>query len=411
MGKKAIRCKKLFDARKGEVLRDQVILLAENRITAVEPAARVGALEDFEIIDLSDKFVMPGMIDAHIHTAGNGEPGNLIPRAYQTLGEVALKSLHNVQTDLMAGITSVRCCGDYGYSDIALRDSINSGENWGPRMKVATVAGTTTEHLNPYLKETTYVLPRANGVSELKRAIRYNVKRGSDFIKFSATGSVLGLGSVMDAQHKTYAEMCAIVETAKEMGRTTACHAHGTEGIKNAIRAGTTSIEHGTMLDDEGVELMLQNGTFLVPTLVSGYRAMTEGKSAGMADWALEKEALANQYHHEAFQRAIKGGVKIAFGTDASTACNRHGEQVYEYVLLVEHGMTPIAAMQAGTIHAAELMRMDDMVGVIEPGKLADIVAFENDPTEDITEMTRSCFVMKDGIVYRDGNYRRPDLG
>ena len=240
-----------------------------------------------------------------------------------------------------------------------------------------------------------------DGPTEMVKLVRTNIKHGVDFIKFMATGGVMSLGTTVGAQQMSYEEMKAICDTAKMYGMITATHAHGTSGIKDAIRAGVTSVEHGMMMDEEGIQLMKEHGTTLVPTIIAAERIIVKGKEAGTPDWAIAKAKQVYDRAHWGFTRCMEEGIPIAFGTDSGTPYNFHGKQAYEFELMVGWGMTPLQALTAATKTASELLRKQDEVGSIEAGKYADVVAFDGDPTEDIKVMTNCTFVMKGGEVYK----------
>ena len=406
MSKKALKCSKMFDSVNGTVARDVVIFVEGDRITSVEPAA-TAKLDGCEVIDLTGKFVTPGLIDCHMHIGMNGAGSNLGTKPYTSLGDATMEGLTNVYSDLMAGFTSVRTCGDMGYSDVAIRNAINRGDFAGPRMMVAgsnlsSTGGHSDTHYNPYLhEESVHSGVAGDGPNEMVKLVRNNIKHGVDFIKFMATGGVMSLGTTVGAQQMSYEEMKAICDTAKMYGMITATHAHGTSGIKDAIRAGVTSVEHGMMMDEEGIQLMKEHGTTLVPTIIAAERIIVKGKEAGTPDWAIAKAKQVYDRAHWGFTRCMEEGIPIAFGTDSGTPYNFHGKQGYEFELMVGWGMTSLQALTAATKTASELLRKQDEVGSIEAGKYADVVAFDGDPTEDIKVMTNCTFVMKGGEVYK----------
>lgn len=408
MDKKAVKCSSLFDSQNGTVLHDMVILVDGERIEDVLPAAEA-VLDGREVIDLNGKFVTPGLIDCHVHLSSSGQgSGNNKP--YETIGVWALTALKNAQSDLMAGFTSLRVCGDKGFVSEAVRDSINKGEHWGPRLmtagrSIATTGGHADDHFNPYIHDE---VNTPNGVGdgpdELIKCVRYNIKHGCDFIKFMATGGVMSRGTTVGAQQMSLAEMKAICDTAKMYGMITATHAHGTSGIKDAIRAGVTSVEHGMMMDEEGIQLMKEHGTTLVPTFIAAERILAKGKEIGTPDWAIAKAKQVYDHAAWGFRRCLEEGIPVAFGTDSGTPHNFHGKQAYEFELMCQNGMTPAQALAAATRTASRLMRKQDEIGSVEKGKFADIAAFDGDPTTDISAMTRCVFVMKGGKVYKNGS-------
>ena len=283
MAKKAIKCSKMFDSTTSTVKENVVIFTEGDKITAVVPMAEA-KYEDCEVIDLTGKFVTPGLCDCHMHLASNGEGSSMGTAPYQTAGDATLHAVNNVKADLMAGFTSVRSCGDHGYLDVAIRNAINRGELAGPRLMVCGVAigstgGHADSHYNPYIEADAFMSGyAADGPAEMMKAVRYNIKYGADFIKFMATGGVMSLGTTVGAQQMSLEEMKAICDTAKLYGLTIATHAHGTSGINDAIRAGVTSVEHGMLMNEEGIRLMKEHGTTLVPTLIAAERIIVKGK-------------------------------------------------------------------------------------------------------------------------------------
>ena len=406
MAKKAIKCSKMFDSTTGTVRENVVIYTDGERIEAVLPAAEA-KFDGCEVIDLTGKFVTPGLCDCHMHLASNGEGSSMGTAPYQTSGDATLRAVNNVKSDLMAGFTAIRACGDHGFLDVAIRNAVDRGEIPGPRMMVSGCAISSTgghadSHYNPYIEADAFMSGyAADGPAEMMKAVRYNIKHGADFIKYMSTGGVMSLGTTVGAQQMSFEEMKAICDTAKLYGMTIATHAHGTSGIKDAIRAGVTSVEHGMMMDEEGIELMKEYGTTLVPTLIAAERIITKGKEIGTPDWAIAKANTVFSHATGVFKRCNEEKIPIAFGTDSGTPFNFHGKQAYEFELMCRYGMTPAEALTAATKTGSELMRKSADIGSIEAGKYADIAAFDGDPMEDITAMTRCTFVMKGGEVYK----------
>ena len=406
MAKKAIKCSKLFDSTTGTVREHVVIFTNGDRIEAVVPAAEA-QLEGCEVIDLTGKFVTPGLCDSHVHLSMNGEANPALQKPFETIADWTLRSLKTAHLDLMGGFTSLRVVGGNGFADEAVRDAINRGEHWGPRLMTAGAAISTTgghadDHYSPYLNDEMNTAPGVgDGPDELIKAVRYNIKHGANLIKYMSTGGVMSLGTTVDAQQMSFEEMKAICDTAKLYGLTIATHAHGTSGIKDAIRAGVTSVEHGMLMDEEGIELMKEHGTTLVPTLIAAERIIVKGKEIGSPDWMIAKAKQVYDHACHNFRRCIEENIPIAFGTDSGTPFNFHGKQAYEFQLMCENGMTPAQALTAATRTASQLMQKWNEVGSVEAGKYADIAAFDGDPMEDITAMTRCCFVMKGGEVYK----------
>ncbi len=403
MSKQVIKCGKLFDAANEKVLENVLVYVDGNKIEKISTSGE--STEGYEVVDLSDKFVTPGLIDCHVHLTMNGE-GSTTYAPYQTIGDFTLKAMRSAQADLMAGFTTLRSLGDMGYVDVALRNAINRGEVVGPRLLVSgpclgTTGGHADSHYNPYITESIAMGNIGDGPDALRQCARYNIKHGVDLLKFMSTGGVMSLGTTVGAQQMTADEMAAVIEIANMYGLTTATHAHGTEGIKCAVKAGVTSVEHGMILDDECIEEMVKRGTYLVPTIIAAERIVVKGASIGTPEWAIKKAEQVLSTHRNGFQKARAAGVKIAFGTDAATPFNFHGKQGYEFELLQGFGMTALEALTAATKTASELVRKSHEIGSIEAGKLADIAAFETDPREDIKAMEKCCFVMKDGVIHK----------
>ncbi len=402
MSKKVLKCTKMFDAENEKVLENVLVFVDGNKVEKVEDFS--ANTDGYELIDLSGKFVTPGLIDCHVHLTGDGEAS--FGSMFKTIGDQAFYAMNKAKADLMAGFTTLRSVGDPGFVDVALRNAINRGEVVGPRLSVSgpclgTTGGHADSHYNPYITETIAMGNIANGPAEFMHAARYNIKHGVDLIKFMSTGGVMSLGTTVGAQQMTFEEMKAVCDVANMYGVHTATHAHGTEGIKAAVKAGVTSVEHAMILDDECIEEMAKRGTFLVPTVIAAERIIEKGPEMGVADWAVAKAKQVMATHKEGFNKARKAGVKIAFGTDAATPQNFHGKQGYEFVLLKDFGMTALEALTAATKTASELLRKDKEIGSVTAGKFADIVAFDEDPRDNIETMMNCTFVMKDGTVYK----------
>lgn len=401
--KKIIHCGKLFlGTSETDILENVSIVIEGDKIASVCPTADVCAC-DAEVIDLSGKFVMPGLIDCHMHVSSDGIM-NDFSGENQLVGSVAYKAMKLAQQDLMAGFTTIRDEGSSDFIDVSLRDEINAGRIVGPRMLVSGVAlGTTGGHCDSH-KAPQHDHPANYIVDDpmsARKMARYNVKYGVDQIKLMATGGVMSIGDAPGAQDMLYDEMKAAIDIAKIHGKLSSAHAHGAEGIKAAIKAGITSIEHGMLMDDECIELMVEHGTYLVPTIIAAHQIVVTGKQMHLPAENIEKAEMCLEKHHDHLTACRAAGVKIAFGTDAGTPANYHGKQTLEFKLMVDFGFRPAEALLAATKVASELIRWQDKVGSIEAGKFADVIAMDVNPLEDITAMQNVSFVMKGGAVVK----------
>lgn len=399
--KKIIKCGQLFSGKNENVEKNVAVVVEDNKIVKAAPIGEVNEKEA-EVIDLSDKFVMPGLIDAHVHVNMNGAASTDCLNQ-MTLGEITLLSMANAQSDLMAGFTTIRDEGAAGFTDVAVRDAINKGMITGPRMVVAGIALSSTgghgdAHYSPDIEGGTFG-QIINSPDEARKAARYTFKYGADQIKLMATGGVMSFGDEPGAPELSFEEMKAALDVANSRGKISSAHAHGAEGIKNAIRAGITSIEHGMLIDEEGMKMLKEHGTYLIPTIIAAYQIVEAGKKGALPAWMVEKAALCLEKHGEHLKKMLAMGVKIGFGTDSGTAFNRHGEQAFEFELMTRYGFTPIQTLLAATKVNSELLKMQNQIGSIEENKLADIVAFDRSPLEDIKVMTECSFVMKNGVV------------
>lgn len=412
--KKLIFCGQLFTAETDTAQNSMAIVLEDNRIVDIVSADQIKVTDNFdEVIDLSDKFVLPGLFDCHAHCAFNGTFSELSDEYMCSSSGpfIALKAIKNLQDDLMAGFTSIRdvgCCPDW--ADIAIRDAINQGYHWGPRMSVVgltinATGGHGDNHLLPSYSSlgTDRVRAIICGADSARQAARINFKYGADGIKFMSTYGVMTPGDDPGPQELTYDEMRAIIEVAEFRGAYTCTHAHGLNGIKCAVRAGVTSIEHGTFIDEEAAEMMVERGTFLVPTLVVDPRMFKNMKPGEIKPNVIEKAKRCTEVHAKNIGMAYRKGVKIAFGTDVCAPYLYHGTQAEEFVYMVnEAGMKPAHALQSATSIAAQLLGWGDKLGTLSKGKLADIIAVDSDPLKDISTMQSVSFVMKDGEVYKN---------
>lgn len=402
----ALKAARLFSGKGDSTIRDAVVIVEGGKIKAVGSGLQVPA--GARVIDLGDATLLPGFIDAHTHVSG--ESGNDWNAAFvaglrRTVPEAALRASAYSRNLLMAGFTTIRDLGSGDWVDVGLRNTAGEGIIAGPRMLVAVHSlGARGGHCDtsgfPYKlfgPEPGVEEGIASGPEQFRDAVRFQVKYGADVIKVCATGGVLSLADEVDTPQLTQEEMNAIVEEAHRLRKKTAAHAHGNEGARVAIRAGIDSIEHGSFMDDETLRMMKERGTWLVPTLLAGeYVTAPERK---YPPEIAEKARAAISKRSDMFRRAVKMGVKIAFGTDSGVS--PHGVNAKEFKLMVDHGMTPAAALRAATASAADLLGVSRLTGTLETGKEADIVAVPGDPLADITATERVAFVMKRGRIYK----------
>lgn len=399
-----IKAGRLFDAHTGQMLSNQAILIEGDRIKEVGTAAAVVPhAANARIIDLSSSTVLPGLIDAHNHVLGNPKDLSPIAGLRMSSAQATLWGVRNLRIWLDKGFTTLRdaCESDRYYGQIALRNSIQQGLIQGPRMIVAgQCLSLTGGHGDSDQLAVDEELPRrpniADTVDEVATAARRDIKYGADWIKLMATGGVMDTLSDFRVQELSEAQMAKAVEIAHRANKKVMAHAHGTDGIKAAVRAGVDSIEHGSLLDDEGAQLMIQKGTWLVPTIDVELRTLEMGASFGVEPVMMAKEKEVVRLKRAGFETALKHHVKIAFGVDDDP-----DYLTREFDAMVAWGMKPVEALQAATVNASQLLGIADLVGTIEAGKAADIVAVNGDPSIDIRAINNVVLVMKGGEVVR----------
>jgi imidazolonepropionase-like amidohydrolase len=401
-----IHCGQLIDVKKLEVLKEMSIIVTGNKITDVQKGYTAASAGD-KTIDLKNQTVMPGLIDMHVHLESETNPNRYMETFTLNPADYAFQSVVFANTTLMAGFTSVRDLGGSGVN-ISLRNAINKGLITGPRVYTAGKSlATTGGHADPtngYKRESMGDPGPSqgviNGADEAAKAVRQRYKEGSDVIKITASGGVLSVAKSGENPQFTEAEIKAVVETAKDYGFKVAAHCHGVEAMKRAIRAGVSSIEHGTYMDEEAMGLMKKMGTYFVPTITAGKSVADSAKKPGYFPDIVTPKALAiGPKIQGTFAAAYKSGVKIAFGTDAGVYA--HGKNWMEFSYMTEAGMPILEAIRSATVSASDLLG-DDRLGVIEKDKLADIIAVDGDPTKDVNSMGKVKFVMKNGVVYKN---------
>ncbi|MGH8237740.1 MAG: amidohydrolase family protein [Steroidobacteraceae bacterium] len=389
----------LADPASGRVEQSRTLVIVDSRIREVRDGYQTE--QGAQVIDLRDSFVLPGLIDSHVHLLSQSSPTEELDALKKTAADYALDGLVYARRTLAAGFTTVVDLGGDPDAIYALRDSIAAGKVEGPRIVAAGFAGAHGGHgdvhgYRPDLLTLLRAPTLCSGADDCRRAVRQAVQRGADVIKTASTGGVLSDIATGVGQQMFDDELAAIVQTAHALGRQVACHAHGTDGINAALRAGVDSIEHGTYLDQESIRMMKEKGTYLVPTLLAGD---TVARAAADSSWksaAIRAKALqVGPNMIAATKRAHAAGVKIAFGTDS--AVSPHGENAREFALLIKAGLTPVEAIRTATTAGAAHIGLSAEIGSLAPGKLADLIAVKGDPLQDVTELERVIFVMKAG--------------
>jgi imidazolonepropionase-like amidohydrolase len=391
-----IRNVSLLDGTGAAPVPGQALIVEGRRISWIGPQAQLPEGSEGHAIDGQGGTIMPGMINCHVHLTNDGSPDLLGQVERDTVTVSALRGYLNLQATLQTGVTSVRDCGAANGIAIELARAVDDGLIPGPRIRAAGRVITMTGGHGHFIGR------EADGPAAVRQATRAEIKAGAHFIKAMATGGVLTPGVVPTQTALQPDELEQVAREAHNAGRRAACHAIGNEGIKNAIRAGIDSIEHGFYLDDEALELALDHGTTLVPTLIAVNQIVNNGKSGAMPDWVVAKAESESGHHRESFAAAVRSGMKVAAGTDAGTPFNPHTYLPQELALMVDYGMRPMDAIVAATRNAAENLGLAPDVGTLEVGRLADIVVLDGDPSSDITAAGRVRFVMKDGTVARD---------
>lgn len=403
-----IHAGRVIDGIASQAMTERTIVVDGGRIVAIESGYRAPSADD-RVVDLKDSTLMPGLMDMHVHITSEYSRTSELDRFKKDGPDVALDGAMFAERTLQAGFTTVRDLGDGFRASIALRNAINAGKLAGPRIFAAGKSiATTGGHADPTNGWADHlgganVGPLdgvVNGEEQAAQAVRQRYKEGSDLIKITATGGVLSVAKNGLNPQFTEDEIRSIVQTARDYGFKVAAHAHGAEGMKRAVRAGVDTIEHGTFMDEETMKLMKERGTYYVPTITAGAWVFDRSKEEGFFPALVRpKAAMIGPQIQGTFAKAYKAGVKILFGTD--TGVSAHGQNAREFVLMVESGMPAMEAIKSATSVSAKYLEIDDRLGTVEVGKLADLVAVPGDPLKDISAMQRVHFVMKDGIVHR----------
>lgn len=399
-----ISAARMIDPASGKAIADPAIVVDEGKIVSVGSRLTMKPPAGAETIDLGEKTILPGLIDMHTHLIGDPTLGG-----YNSFGATRESSvIHgvvNAEKTLLAGFTTVRNVGTDNFADVALRDAVNEGLVPGPRMVVSgppigIVGGHCSDNnlLPPDYEELGEGV--GTGPWEMRAKVRRNLKYGADVIKTCSTGGVFSKGTVPGAEQNTVEEIAAIVAEAHQRGVKVASHAHGTQGIKNAIRAGVDTIEHASYLDSEAISMAKKNGVYLAMDIYNTEYTQAEGRKNGVLEESLRKDAEIAEIQRESFRAAVKAGAKVVYGTDSGVY--PHGDNAKQFFWMVKYGMTPMAAIRSATTLAAEALGKEKVLGQIKPGFAADIIAVEGDPLADVTALEKVGFVMKEGVVYKN---------
>lgn len=402
-----IHAGKLIDTKNGKVLTEQTIIISGDKIKSVEKGFLDPSSED-SLIDLKSKTVLPGLTDMHVHLESETNPSKYLQRFTNNPADDAFNSIGFAEATLMAGFTTVRDLGGSGVN-IALRDAINKGKVKGPRIFTSGKSlATTGGHADPTNGMNNAMVgdpgPKdgvVNSLEDARKAVRQRYKNGADLIKITATGGVLSVAKSSSNPQFFSEEIEEIVKTANDYGFHVAAHAHGDDGMQRAVKAGVKTIEHGTLMSEATMDLMKEKGAYLVPTITAGKEVTEKAEIENYyPELVVPKAKEIGPKIQNTFSKAYKRGVPIAFGTDAGVF--KHGENAREFVYMVEAGMPAMKALQVATIEPAKILKMESQSGQIAPGFYADIIAVEEDPTENIETMKNVIFVMKEGKVYKN---------
>ena len=402
----ALQCGRLVDVESLVLLGAKTIIVEGDKITGIDDGVR--APPEARVVDLQDSTCMPGLMDMHVHLTSQYSAQTYLERFSLNIADYTIRSVVNAEKTLMAGFTTARDLGSDRETIVALRNAINTGLIPGPRIYAATKSiATTGGHADPsnsmrhdLMGDPGPLAGVINGADEARQAVRQRYKDGADLIKITATGGVLSVAKSGQNAQFTDDELAAVIATASDYGMHVAAHAHGTEGMKRAVKAGIHSIEHGTYMTADVMRLMKRHGTWYVPTIIAGKWVAEKSEIDGFfPELVRPKAAAIGPLIQDTFARAYKAGVKIAFGTD--TGVSAHGDNAREFAYMVEAGMPPLEALQSATLRAAQLLGNESNTGTLATGKLADIIAVPGDPGEDIELMMSVNFVMKGGVIYK----------
>lgn len=389
------------DVAAGKTIKDVAIVISDNQISQVTKQSKIPTNNDYKLVDLSGKTLLPGVMDMHVHLSGDAEDNFLAAQNY-SIPRQTVKAVKNAEKTLMAGFTTVRDLGASGYAVIATRDGINAGEIPGPRIwavghAISITGGHCDDNFSSPEKKA-----KAQGVADgpwaVRAKVRENIKYGANAIKVCATGGVFSKGTKVGVQQLTYEEIKSAVDEAHMRGLVIAAHAHGTSGIKASIRAGIDSVEHCSFMDDEAIDMAIEAGTYLSCDIYNTEYTLAFGAANGVPEENINKEKLVSQAQRDSFRKAVKAGANMVFGSDA--AIYPHGDNGNQFSRMVKFGMTPAQALQAATINSAALLKQNNL-GQIKVGFLADIIAVEGDPLKNISLMENVTFVMKDGQIFK----------
>lgn len=392
-----------LDVTSGKLIKPATVVIEDNKIISVSKTNRKGYAADAKIMNLKGYTLLPGLFDMHVHLTSDAHVHGY-KRLQRTTQRSAITGVRNAKRTLEAGFTSVRNLGAPGYADIALKDAIADGDVPGPRIFAAGPSlGVTGGHCDNNLLTHEHAVASqgvADGPWAVRAKVRENIKYGADVIKFCATGGVLSKGTKVGAQQYSQEEMNAIVEEAHLRGLTVAAHAHGTEGIKSAIKAGVNSVEHVSFVDDEAIALALEKGTYFSMDIYNTEYILSEGKKAGILEESLNKERKVGSRQRASFTKAVKAGVNMVFASDSGVY--PHGDNGHQFSRMVKFGMTELQALQAATINAATMLKKQDSLGSLDAGKFADVIAVKGNPLENISTLEQVDLVIKDGKVEID---------